>query len=80
MRVPCWMVCDDYGGQCGRGIPHSRGAGMYNYGSSPKLANCVLRDNRANHCVNHSGGGAMFNELSNPTLNDCVISVIRQIV
>lgn len=44
------------------------GAGMYNGGSSPTVANCIFEDNHAVY-----NGGGMFNENgSAPTVIDCV--------
>ncbi|MHC4588093.1 MAG: right-handed parallel beta-helix repeat-containing protein, partial [Planctomycetota bacterium] len=54
------------GGDASGGGEDGYGGGMYNYNSSPTVANCVFSDNRANH------GGGMFNwEYSSPTVTDC---------
>ena len=52
----------NYGG----GYPHWNGAGMYNYGSSPSLANCTFRGNSA-----VDSGGGMYNYSSSPELASC---------
>ncbi len=55
---------DDWGGDPAQ----VRGAGMYNWHSSPSLANCTFLGNLAAH-----SGGAMFNlNDSSPTLSNCV--------
>jgi|GEM_PF-1721014 len=46
-----------------------RGAGMYNHGSSPTLANCTFS---ANHAAQYGGG--MSNWYSSPTLINCTFS------
>ena len=50
--------------------PRWHGAGMYNYGSSPTLANCSFSDNTAD-----SDGGGIYNDAgSSPTLTNCTFS------
>ncbi len=41
------------------------GGGMYNYASSPTIANCTFRANAAIY------GGGMYNEASSPTMSNC---------
>jgi hypothetical protein len=54
------------GGDASGGGEDGYGGGMYNYNSSPTVANCVFSDNAANH------GGGMFNwEYSSPMVTDC---------
>jgi len=50
----------------GDGFPDDRGAGMFNYGSSPTLTNCTISRNSA------SWGGGMYNIVSSPTLSNCI--------
>jgi hypothetical protein len=45
------------------------GAAIYNYKSSPKFANCIIR----NHASDRNGG-AIFNRISNPAFTNCEIS------
>ena len=42
------------------------GGGMYNYGSSPTVTHCVIRDNSAEY------GGGMYNIAASPTAIDCI--------
>ncbi|MHC4422773.1 MAG: right-handed parallel beta-helix repeat-containing protein, partial [Planctomycetota bacterium] len=44
------------------------GGGMYNYGSSPTVANCIFDNNFKGF------GGGMYNTYSNPTVTDCTFS------
>jgi parallel beta-helix repeat protein len=46
--------------------PHTFGGGMYNYSSSPTLANCTFEDNWA-----YYGGGMSNRDSSSPTLANC---------
>jgi hypothetical protein len=45
------------------------GGGMYNYDSSPTLANCTFSENTSSQ-----GGGGMANDFSSPTLIGCIFS------
>ena len=54
------------GGNANGSNPHNQGAGMYNYGSSPALANCTFKGDSAS-----DSGGGMFNYQSSPTLTAC---------
>jgi hypothetical protein len=44
------------------------GGGMFNYLSSPTVANCVFSGNRA------GGGGGMYNEQCSPVITNCTFS------
>ena len=57
------------GGNADGAEPHSNGAGIYNYGSSPALANCTFTGNSAGN-----DGGGMLNESASPTLTNCTFS------
>ncbi len=46
--------------------PHEKGAGMYNYESSPSINNCTFSGSTAS---NNAGG--MYNFLSSPDINNC---------
>ena len=48
--------------------PHDSGGGMYNYSSSPSLANLTLTGNTAT-----SYGGGLYNFRSSPVLLDCTL-------
>ena len=52
----------------GVGYPNT-GGGMYNYNSSPTLANCTFAGNAANN-----NGGGMYNDSSSPSLTDCAFT------
>ena len=51
----------------GPSSPDDTGGGMYNRFSSPKLANCIFRDNSAN-----LAGGGIYNFSSSPKLTNCI--------
>ena len=50
---------------------NSRGAGMYNHNSSPKLTNCKFSENSTNY------GGGIYNVRSNITLHNCIFTKNR---
>ena len=54
------------GGNANGSFPEDAGGGMYNSSSSPKLANCIFRDNSA------EAGGGMYNSSSSPKLTNCI--------
>ncbi len=54
------------GGNANGDDPYHSGGGMYNYSSSPTLANCSFSGNKA--------GGGMSNFYSSPTLTNCTFS------
>src|SRR5207253_2426204 len=46
------------------------GAGIINYGSSPKFVNCIVRDN-TNASLNQAFGGGMYNKNCSPQILNC---------
>jgi hypothetical protein len=54
------------GGYGGAGDAAYEGAGMYNYGTSPTVRDCVFRDNYA-----YISGGGMFNRNGAPLVERC---------
>ncbi len=58
----------------GAAPPDDRGAGMYNYHSSPTVTNCIFSDNHAKESSLGVGGegGGMYNDNSDPTVTDCI--------
>jgi parallel beta-helix repeat protein len=46
--------------------PHNAGAGMYNNGCSPRISNCVFRDNNADDY-----GGALMNDNASGLFENC---------
>lgn len=50
-----------------------KGAGIYNTGASPTVANCIFIANTAISASNdRAQGGGMYNSYSSPTLSNCV--------
>ena len=58
------------GGNANGSEPHNAGAGMYNDGSSPALANCTFSTNSATA----AGGGIHNQNSSSPELTDCTFT------
>lgn len=56
------------------GSAWNKGGGMYNYRSSPIVANCVFEQNSASSC---GGGGGMYNYHSSPVVTNCVFKENR---
>jgi hypothetical protein len=55
-------------------VRDTRGAGMYTFGSSLTVSNCVFSDNRVDGKTYGSiaAGGGMYNEMSAPRVTNCV--------
>jgi len=49
-------------------IPHNRGGGMYNWGSSLTVTGCTFTGNSA------EGGGGMYNARNSPTVSGCTFT------
>jgi len=62
-------------------ISHDRGAGLYNDGGSPIIANCVFRNNEAvpdpENAIARSLGGGMYDANGDATLINCMFNVNR---
>ena len=56
------------GGNANDYFPDNAGGGMYNYGSSPTVKNCVFTGNNA------SSGAGMYNGRGSPSVSDCVFT------
>lgn len=48
-----------------------KGGGMYNFGGSPIVIDCIFT---ANTTINQGDGGGMYNEGSSPTVTNCTFS------
>jgi len=57
------------GGNANSSDAESYGGGMFNYASSPTVANCTFSDNSAG-----DSGGGMFNFYNDPTVTNCTFS------
>lgn len=55
-------------GNANGGIPYNRGAGIYNYASSPSINNCTFLENTSNQ------GSGIYNFSSSPSINNCTFS------
>ncbi|GAB4028519.1 choice-of-anchor Q domain-containing protein [Spirosoma koreense] len=58
------------GNASGQSVSSSSGGGIYNLNSSPRLVNCIIKDNRAGA---GGGGGGVYNYNSNPQFINCLL-------
>ncbi|MBC8310207.1 MAG: hypothetical protein ISR75_06500 [Phycisphaerales bacterium] len=62
----------DYNGDKEVGSNESNcGGGIYNFGSSPTIQNCMISNNLAQAISSQSGGGGIYNYESNATIQSC---------